>query len=236
MKYNKDNKILNNIGYDQKGQIKKSGGLPSTTFCSKSGAGFTLIEVTVSVAVFALLGVGIIALVSNIISTGSQQGVLSANADQARKASFRLMQELRNAVTSSTGAYALSDVSDQQLIFYSNVDGGSDVERVRYYLSAGSLYRGIVKPSGSPLTYNPANEITKIVQDNVANGTTPLFYYYPDSYDGDGNPLSQPVTITQVKIIKLNLQVYNKGGVKNNNFYTVTASGTIRNLKSNLGS
>ena len=94
----------------------------------KSGAGFTLIEVILSVFVFAMLSGGVIALVSGIITSSNSQGVLSANADQARRLTFNLMQELRNAVTSSTGAYALDTASAQQIIFYANVDGGVDIE------------------------------------------------------------------------------------------------------------
>jgi len=38
-----------------------------------------------------------------------------------------------------------------------------------------------------------------------------------------------------VKFIKLDLKVYNTAGARNNNFFTVTAGGAIRNLKTNLG-
>ena len=47
--------------------------------------------------------------------------------------------------------------------------------------------------------------------------------------------LAQPVNVTQVKFVKINLQIYNKAGVKNTNTYTVTAGAAIRNLKTNLG-
>ena len=197
--------------------------------------GFTLIEVMISIVVFTLIGLSIVALVSNIIGTSNKQGILSANADQARKLSFSLMNELRNATTSSTGAYALDTASDQQLIYYSNVDGGTDIERIRYYVAGGKLYRGVVKPTGSPLVYNIGTETSRVVQENLANGATPVFYYFADTYSGSQAALTQPVNVTQAKFIRLNLQIYNKGGVKNTNYYTITASGTIRNLKTNLG-
>lgn len=197
--------------------------------------GFTLIEVMVSILIFTLLGLGIIELVSSMVSTGNKTTTFATSSDQARKLSFQIMNELRNAVTASTGAYALNQAGDQELIFFSNVDGGTDIERVRYYLSSGKVYRGVVKASGSPLTYNLGNETTAVVQNDVANGGIPLFYYYADTYDGSGNYLAQPVNITQVKFIELNLQVYNKGGIANTNFYTITAGSSIRSLKTNLG-
>ena len=197
--------------------------------------GFTLIEVMISVLIFTLLGLGVIELVSSMVSTGNKTSVFLASSDQGRKLSYQIMNELRNAVTASTGAYALNLANDQELIFFSNVDGGTDIERVRYYLSNGKLYRGVVKASGSPLIYNLGSEVVSVVQNDVANGATPLFYYYSDTYDGSGSPLTQPVNIVQVKFLKLNLQIFNKGGVTNTNFYTVTACGSIRSIKTNLG-
>jgi hypothetical protein len=44
-----------------------------------------------------------------------------------------------------------------------------------------------------------------------------------------------PVNATQVKFVKVNLQIYNKAGITNKNTYTITASAAIRNLKTNLG-
>lgn len=197
--------------------------------------GFTIIEVMVSVLIFTLLALGIIQLVSSMVSTGNKTTTFATSSDQARKLSFQIMNELRNAVTASTGSYALNLANDQELIFFSNVDGGTDIERVRYYLSNEKLYRGVVKASGNPLIYNLGSETTAVVQNDVANGGIPLFYYYADTYDGSGNFLAQPVNITQVKFIELNLQVYNKGGVTNTNYYTITAGGSIRSLKTNLG-
>ena len=198
--------------------------------------GFTLIELIVGIAIFTILALGIIVLVSNILTSSSQQSGLLADSDQGRKLAFKIMGEVRNGITSNTGAYTLATADAQQLIFYSNVDGGVDIERVRYYLGSGSLYRGIVKPTGSPLTYNLGSETSSVVQKNVANGAIPLFYYYDDTYDGTSDTfLAQPVNVTDVRMIKLNLRVFNKAGKTNTNYYTVTASGAIRGLKTNLG-
>lgn len=200
------------------------------------GAGFTLIEILISIAGFTILMLGVVALISNILTVNRQQGTLLSDQDQVRKLAFSAMTELRNAVTSNTGSYALADASAQQLTFYADVDGGTDVERVRYFLQNGELKRGLVKPTGSPLAYNFGSETVTTVQKNVANGVNPIFYYYDGTYDGTvENPLSQPVNPTQVKLVKISLDVYLKGGVVNTNKYTVTAIGTLRNLKTNLG-
>lgn len=199
--------------------------------------GFTLIEVTVSVAIFSLLAFGVIAIVGRLITHSNQYGTLLSTTDQSRKLSSQMMGELRNAVTSATGAYSLDTAGDQQLIFYSDVGNDGVIDRVRYFIQGANLMRGVVKPSGSPVNYNLAGEKTAVVQNNLANGAVPLFYYYADTYNGtNNNYLIQPVNVTQVKFIKLNLQAYNSASRKGtSNTYTVTAGGAIRNLKTNLG-
>lgn len=204
------------------------------TFC-KAQFGFTIIEVIVAVAIFAVVGVGTIVLIGNMFTTGGKLSVVSADTDQSRRIALRLMQELRNAVSSSTGAYALGEASNQQIVFYSNIDGGTDIERLRYYISGGRLYRGVVKPTGTPYTYNLGSESSSVVLSNIANGANPLFYYYSGTYTGTETPLTQPINLTQVRHVKMDLRVFNKSGIATTNYFTVTMSGTIRSLKSNLG-
>lgn len=199
--------------------------------------GFTLIELLVSIAIFSVLMLGVVSLFSNVFTVNRQQGGLLADQDQARKVSFQIMAELRNAITSNVGAYPIDAAGDQQLIFYTNVNGGTQIERIRYYIQNNTLYRGVVTPTGNPLSYNVASEVSTIVQKNVSAGATPIFYYYDDTYNGiTGSPLTQPVNITAVRFVKLVLPIANKAGVKNTNSYSVTAMATIRSLKTNLAS
>jgi len=198
--------------------------------------GFTLIEVVVTIAVFTLIAYGTLALISGLFSDSSQQSRLLSGGDQARKAAFKITNELRNAAVANTGAYSLAEASAQQLIFYSNLDGGTDIERIRYFVQNGALYKGVIKPSGTPLSYNPVNETVNVVQNDLGNGSSPVFYYYDDTYDGTvDNYLVQPVNINQVRLVKLVLRVINTGGKSGTNTYTVTAQAAIRNLKTNLG-
>ncbi len=197
--------------------------------------GFTLIEVVVVIGIFGLISGGVITLVSSVFVQSSKQGESIADTDQARKLSNKLTQELRNAVYGENGAYPLNSAGNQEIIFFSNVDSDDEVERVRYYLQSGALYKGIIQPTGSPYTYNPAQEVAVKVQSSVANNSTPLFYYYNDSYDGiTGTALTQPVNVAQVNFIKLNLILSNKAA-SSNVTYTVTGGSSIRNLKTNLG-
>jgi prepilin-type N-terminal cleavage/methylation domain-containing protein len=166
--------------------------------------GFTLIETIVSVAIFAMLIVGIIALVSFILTNNTQQTNLLTNNEQALHVAFNIMTEFRNATTSANGSYPIDTAADQQLIFYSN--NGATVNRINYYIQSGVLKKGVTTPTGSPPVYNLGQEVVTTVQNSVANGATPLFVYYDDTYNGvTDNPLTQPVSVSQVKFIKINL-------------------------------
>ena len=201
----------------------------------KSQSGFTLIEMVVAVAGFSLIIWGLVALVSNIFFSSSQQSGLLADSDQARRLAFEVASELRNGQTGSNGAYVLDTAADQQIIFYSNADSDSGIERIRYYVQDDKLYKGVTEYNGA--TYNVATEQSTVVQNDLANGADPVFNYYDGTYTGSSTQTSlvQPVNVTAVKFVKVSLQIYNKGGVKNTNTYTVTASAAIRNLKTNLG-
>ncbi len=201
----------------------------------KLNRGFTLIELLIAAALFILLFGGLAILISNVLVSSNTQAGLLADSDQARKLAFGIVGELRNAQVSSTGAYSLDTAGPQSLVFYSNIDGGTDVEKVRYFVQGEKLYKGITKPYGNSMSYSPSREKITVVQNNLANGADPVFYYYDGTYEGVANNfLPQPVSVTAVKFVKVDLRIFNKAGVNNTNFYTVTASGAVRNLKTNL--
>ena len=198
-------------------------------------AGFTLIEVMITVFGFALISLGLFALVSGLLTGANKQADLLADTDMARKLAFNVSNELRRITTSVTGSYGLEQAGSQQIIFYSNIDSDPEPERIRYYLSGDKLYKGVIQPSGSPLNYN-GSEVTTLVLKNVANGTAPLFYYYDGTYTGvSDNFINQPVGVTQVKYVRISINIYNKAGVANTNMYTVVSGASLRSLKANLG-
>lgn len=220
----------------QKDNIGKTNIFDQESVSVKTGAGFTLIEMVIAIFGFALIIWGLVGLYSNIFVTSTQQSGLLADADYARKLVFKIANEIKNGQTGSNGAYVLNMAGDQQVIFYSNADIDSGVERIRYFIQSGGLYKGVTEYNGA--TYNTTTEVTSLVQSDLANGTVPVFYYYDGSYTGTTSQASlvQPVSVIAVKFVKVNLQIYNKAGNKKTNTYTVTSSATIRNLKTNLGS
>ena len=117
------------------------------------------------------------------------------------------------------------DIFSQSFTFYSDIDNDSLKEKIRYYLSGAILKKGVIKPNGNPLQYNPANEITKEIVHDVTNGGMAVFNYYDKYYDGTTAPLSQPVNVLDVRLVKITLMTASQ---------TFTTQVSIRNLKDNL--
>jgi len=202
----------------------------------KAIGGYSLVEMLVVIAVATVLFLGTNVLFVTVIRTPTQQLSQTNNIDQARKVLSSFTNELRNGAAGNDGSYQLSTAGDTQIVFYTNYGAsGTAVNRVRYYLSGTTLYRGVVIPTGSPLTYNLGTETVKPVQTNLANGATPIFYYYDDTYSGTSNPLVQPVNLTQVKFAKINLIIKKQNTVTDTSTFTIDGGAAIRSLKTNLG-
>jgi|SRR5579872_1017249 len=195
-------------------------------------SGFTLVDTVVSIFIFSILAYGVIILISNLFTNFNKQSAVLNDTDQARKVVSAFTNQIRGAATGADGSFSLNSAGDQQIIFFSN-GGGATVNRYRYFLNNGTLSVGVTAPTNN--VYNPANEIVTVVQNDLANGAAPIFYYYNGSFDGSETPLTQPINVTQVRFVKISLIVTNKAGVTNTNTFTVSGGAAIRNLKDNLG-
>jgi len=214
-------------------KIKGSSSKNSIKACAE---GFTLMETLVVIAIYSAVIGGVITLLTTVIRTPNQQLRAADNIDQARKVISIFTNEMRNAMHGNDGSYQITSAGDAQVVFYSGYSAtGMNVLRIRYFLSGDTLYKGVVTPTGSPLAYNLLSEVVTPVQYNLANGFTPVFYYYNDSYDGATSPLVQPVSLTQVKFVKINLVVKKQSSAEDTSTFVIEGGTAIRSLKTNLG-
>jgi type II secretory pathway pseudopilin PulG len=202
----------------------------------KNNKGFTIIEVVVVMAIFIIVIFGLSVMLNKIFVNSNQEMMSMNNIDQSRMVSSTFVNEIRNAIMGNDGSYALNYVGDSQIIFYSNFRNNNSfiVNRIRYFIDDNNLYKGVVTPTGSPLTYNLASEKVKLIQSDLKNEDVPLFFYYDGEYDGLGDHILQPVNINQVRFIKINLIVLNQTTQNSNSVFNVSAGATIRSVKDNL--
>lgn len=196
--------------------------------------GFTVVEMLVYIGIFGILIVLVGALGKDIFFYNNViQSDLGAQLD-GRRVVHSLVSSLREASPSSLGGYPIAQVGTSSITFFSNVDSDSLKEQVRYYLTNGKLYRGVIKPTGNPLVYNVASESTTLEISNITNSSsTPIFQYYDTNYGGSGTALASPVDIPSIRLIKVNVIIekdVNRSPVP----LSITSQVSIRNIKDNL--
>ncbi|KKR34915.1 MAG: hypothetical protein UT67_C0005G0027 [Candidatus Magasanikbacteria bacterium GW2011_GWA2_40_10] len=194
--------------------------------------GFSLLEAIVAVGIFVLL---ISAVVAVFLFSWRGNAVVweqLSTQNEGRKATQDFSNELREATASSIGAYAIESATNTQIVFYSNIDEDSFVERIRYFVSSTLLKKGVIKPTGNPLTYNSSTESLTTVANDIANGATSVFSYYSSSFTGAGSPLSGAIDVTQIRIVKISLKLEEDPNLSPVPFY-IESKVMVRNLKSN---
>ncbi len=194
---------------------------------------FSLVEIIVVTAIFSVIFLAVANFGQSIFSFNSNaQKNLSAQTD-ARRVLKTMIKELRSASPASTGAYTIALAGTSTLTFFSNIDSDAYKEQIRYFLQGNELKKGITKPSGSPLSYNPANEQTTILVRDVRNGTTSIFDYFDSNYTGTSTPLVQPVQLTKIRLVRITLKI-EKDPNKSLGPIIVESQVFLRNLKDNL--
>lgn len=196
-------------------------------------SGFSVVEVLVGMFILTLIGFAIYSFQKDIFSLNRIILDNLTAQDEARRAIKSMSAEIRTASPSNLGAYALSQTATSSLTFYSNIDSDSFKERVRYFVDGTTLKKGVIKPSGSPLTYNPANEtISELIHD-VANAAASTFNYYDTDYDGTTQSLAEPIDVSMIRLIKITI-VIDRDPQAPPGPITFTTQVSMRNLKDNL--
>lgn len=196
--------------------------------------GFSLIELIVSIAIVAIVMVAVSNFQVNVLRFNKySKDVLESSQDA--KAILRVMvKEMRSITPSNNGAYPIVSAGTSTITFYSDINDDGLIDQVRYFLSTTTLKKGVIIPTGSPLSYNSLNEQFSTLAYNIKNGTsTALFEYYDTNYAGTSTPLSYPLNTTAIRLVRVNLLIDadpNRSPVPR--LYTSTA--TLRNLKDNL--
>ena len=200
---------------------------------SHSQAGFSVIEVLLVIFILTLMGAAVYALQKDVFSLTRFLSQSLVVQDEARRTLKAMTVEVRTASPSSMGAYTIAEATASSFTFYSNIDQDSLVERVRYFLEGDVLKKGVIKPTGIPLTYNPADEVVTEAAHDVANGASPVFSYYDTNYDGTSQPITEPVEVSAVRLVKITILI-DRDPLQSPGAITLTTQISLRNLKDNL--
>lgn len=192
--------------------------------------GFSTIELLVTLGIFVLIIWSVINFQTGVFSQNTLINN-SLNADSEMRAALKqLVAELRGAAQSDTGAYQIAAAAKNSLTFFSDIDADGSREQLRYFLNGTTLMRGLIKPSGNPLTYNPAAENLKTMVYSIANLNQEIFAYYDENYTGTEAALAEPVSIPLIRLIKITLTV-DKDPLKPPAPLTLGSQVSVRSLK-----
>jgi len=197
--------------------------------------GFTLIEILLGMAIFIALGATLVALQS-LLTQGEGFSVSTLYTVENANASLQtLVNELRNAHQSETGAFPLEEATSDQVIFYTNTDNDPETERIRYFFTEGELRKGIIEPTGFPVSYPQENEKVKTVAQFIQPSSQPFFTYYNQGWPTDqtNNPLSSPAPVGEVTLVKISTRI-NATPARPEGEMTLESAVQIRSLKTNL--
>jgi Tfp pilus assembly protein PilW len=198
---------------------------------NKLEEGFTVVEMLITIFIVTLVGIAIVNFQINIFSLNKISGDSMNAQTDARKALKVMSSEIRSISPSDNGSYAIALAATSTITFYEDIDNDNSKEQVRYFKSGTNLKKGVIQPTGT--IYNPANEVvTNLVSDLANSSSSPIFYFYDKNYDGSTAPLSYPINIPSIRLIKINIFIdkdINKFPAPIN----VTSQVSLRNLKDN---
>ena len=170
---------------------------------------FTVMEVGVAIGIFSLLSIAVAWILITSVRSSSIVWEQLQTQNDVDRVLHNIVNDARRAETSNIGSYPIMTVGDYELTFYGNIDADAYKERVRYWLVNKTLKKGVIKPGGQPLTYNPLNETVVEIAHNITNQIdgNPIFLYYDETYIGSGAALTQPVAVTAVRVIRIRIDL-----------------------------
>jgi prepilin-type N-terminal cleavage/methylation domain-containing protein len=196
--------------------------------------GFTLVEIIVVISIVSLISVGVGALSFwGMRLWNVTQDQIKAQ-DTARTAFDTIAKEIREMQISDNGSYAIDTADHDTLIFYANIDDDVKREKIKYELQGGIIYRWTKKSTGdSPATYAAFTDADRTVIISQIVNTTDFFEYFDDSYSGTSPSLTEPIQLSNVRLIKITASI-DYGPSRTPAPLELSTNISLRNLKDNL--
>lgn len=195
--------------------------------------GFSYVEALVAVAITAVVAVVAGQFQANVLNYNRMFSQFLQAADDLRGIMRPMAGEIRAARVAENGAYPIETATDTEFTFYSDYDTDGQTERMRYFLDGTDFKRGIIEPVGSPAVYDSGTESITTIATGIDISAGYIFQYYDENYDGSTDPLTQPVSIEDVRLIDIALTI-DTDPLKLPEPITISTQVSIRNLKSNL--
>ncbi len=171
-----------------------------------SQKGITLIELLVVIAIIAVISGALTTFILDNYRFQSYTLTEGESYGEAQRAVDKMKREIRGVVQGENGAFAIANADDQTLTIYTDFDFDDRIERLRYFVSGTTFYKGVIEPQAGSETYPAAAETLQTITSHVANGANPIFLYYDANYTGTETPMD-PIVEPDIRVIGINLAV-----------------------------
>ena len=190
--------------------------------------GITIIETLVAVVILTLTLGAVLAFIFLGYRIQNYTWQQSVAMNEAQKGIETMVQEIRKAQSGDDGSYIIEKAEDFQFVFFSDINRDGKAERVRYFIDGSDFKKGVVRPSGLPVEYNPASEEVLVLSQYVRN-LPPIFRYF----DGNSQELSAPARLNDTKLMRVRL-IVNVNPNRSPQDFVLESDVQIRNVKTNL--
>lgn len=190
-------------------------------------SGMTLVETVVVLALFSVLSIAIMTVVSSFYRYNAYTVAQAYQVDNARRGVELLVRDLREMTYSDSGAFPLVERATSSVKFYSDIDRDNSVELVEYELVDQTLFKYIYEASGVPAVYPSEPSRTETLSEHVHNDleSVVMFTYY----DNQGAVLLG-TGVSEVRHVDVAL-VVNVDPIREPGKYHLRSSASLRNLK-----
>lgn len=180
----------------------------------------------VVVAITGLVGVGVLSMIAYFYRSNAFLLEATTATDSASRGLNESLAALREASYGEDGSYPILAAATSSVTFFGDLDVDNSVERVRLYVSGGTLYRGVTDATGNPPSYTGQPEATATIATWVKNATsTPVFTYYDEA----GAQLTGTIDIASVRSVRTRLDV-DINPYRAPNILILEGAATLRNL------
>jgi len=171
--------------------------------------GMTIIEMMVAISIFTI-GIGGFTLLFYKTWEMNKFALEMGQSSMAVSQSVnKMINYIRKTRQSDNGSYALVSAEDNDLILYSDYNKDGVTERLHFYKNNSDVLMGITSPTTEvPKVYPAEDDETVTLASKIVNASdVPIFYYYDQNYSGSQDSLSTPVDVSEVRLIKVYLQI-----------------------------
>ncbi len=188
---------------------------------------FTLAETVVVVAILGAAGVALSGMIAFFYKSNAYLLEQTSAVDSASRGLSIAHKDIREASYGEDGAYPIAVAATSTITLFSDVDGDGPVEKVRFYIQNGTLYRAVTNAAGNPPSYSGQPESLYTIATSVMNASTsPLFRYYSAA----GTELTGTIDIAAVRSIRIQL-LTDLNPQRAPNVVLLERSATLRNLR-----